>query len=498
MINRCWFRVWLFVGLYFVSLCVSATSVDPPKREVRAVWLSTIYGLDWPSRPVTGGWSAEAQKLELTRMLDKLADAHFNTVFVQARLRGDVIYRSVIEPAAKVFTGTYGVSPGYDPLAFVIEECHKRGMECHAWLVTFPVGTDQIVKQQGKRSVVKRYPKLCVKHQGEWYMDPGMPGTSDYILSLTQEIVDNYDIDGIHFDYIRYPENAKRFNDKKTYSQYGKRQALADWRRENINKMIARIYEWVKKAKPWVQVSSSPLGKYSRIPRVPNAGWTAYESVYQDAAAWMKDCKQDMLVPMMYYTHDNYFPFVDNWSENTNGRLFVAGLGAYRLLSNEGDWVLNDLTDQIDYARYYGGGGVAFFRAKNVTDNLKGLYDELCDTYFKYPAQLPPLTWLNDSVPPAPGQVRVEREGDELKLSWDAPADSTEPLTYTVYYSYTDSVNTEASAAILATGVRGCEMYITPPQSEMIFSFTVTASSRYHIESPAAPETFYYHSDSIH
>lgn len=499
MTREYWNRALLLLGLCVLSTCIYALSVDPPKQEVRAVWLSTIYGLDWPAKPVSGVRTVEHQKQELIRMLDKLAEANFNTVFIQTRLRGDVIYRSVIEPMSNVFTGTYDKSPGYDPLAYVIEECHKRGMECHAWLVTYPVGNDKIVKEQGKRSVVKRYPKLCIKHQGEWYMDPGMPGTSDYILSLVQEVVENYDVDGVHFDYVRYPENATRFNDKTSYAQYGKKQNHSVWRRENINRMMTRIYDWVKSAKPWVQVSSSPLGKYSRIPRVPNAGWTAYESVYQDAASWMKECKQDMLVPMMYYTHDNYFPFVDNWTENANGRLFVAGLGAYRLLTEEGDWVLNDLTDQIDYARYYGGGGVAFFRAKNIVDNLKGVYDELCDNYFKYPAQLPPMTWLNDSVPSVPGQVYVERVGDELKLSWDAPQDDTsDALTYTVYYSYADSIQTTSSTAILATGLRSCEMYITPPQKEMIFSFTVTASSRYRIESPTAPETFYYHSDSIH
>lgn len=477
--------------VFFLLQAIGA--VESPKHEIRAVWLTTIYGLDWPKKPATTEAGRKAQQQELCSMLDKLADANFNTVFLQVRLRGDVIYRSAIEPASKTFSGKYGTMPGYDPLAFAIEECHKRGMECHAWFVTFPVGTDKAVKEQGKLSVVKRKPKLCKRHNGEWYLDPGVPETADYILSLVKELVNGYDIDGIQFDYIRYPEQAKTFPDKAVHQKYGKSTRLADWRRENINKMVYRIYDWVKQAKPWVQVSSSPLGKYNRIERVPNAGWTAYESVFQDPKMWMEKGKQDMIVPMMYYLHDNFFPFVDNWVENCNGRLVVPGLGAYRMDKSEADWTVNDITDQIDYSRYYGGAGATFFRCENVLDNTKGLYNELKDNYYKYPAQLFPLTWLNDRVPVAPGEIRVDREGDELKLSWQKPSEEKEDLTYTVYYSLTDSIDTAAAKCMLATGIRDTVLYLpVGPNEERGYSFSVSASTRYHIESQPSPETYYY------
>ena len=177
--------------------------------------------------------------------------------------------------------------PGYDPLAFAIEECHKRGMECHAWFVTFPVGTDKAVKEQGKLSVVKRKPKLCKRHNGEWYLDPGVPETADYILSLVKELVNGYDIDGIQFDYIRYPEQAKTFPDKAVHQKYGKSTRLADWRRENINKMVYRIYDWVKLANPgfrsavrrWVNITVSngflmPDGRRTKVfSRTLKCGW---------------------------------------------------------------------------------------------------------------------------------------------------------------------------------------------------------------------------------
>lgn len=488
-----------FFLLLAVLFCSQwAYAIQYPKKEVRAVWLTTVYGLDWPQRVAASEDSRKAQQEAVCGMLDRLQEANFNTVFFQVRMRGDVAYRSDIEPASAVFSGKYGRLPGYDPLAFMVAECHKRGLECHAWFVTFPVGSDKIVREQGRLSVVKRHPELCKHHKGEWFLDPGVPGTADYILKLVKEIVNGYDIDGIHFDYIRYPEAARNFPDKITYRKYGRKMRLEDWRRQNINRMVYRIYDWVKLVKPWVQVSSSPLGKYNRIPRVPNAGWTAYESVYQDAAQWLLAGKQDMIVPMMYYLHENFFPFVDNWVENANGRMIVPGLGAYRLLKEEADWTLTDLTDQIDYSRYFGGAGCSFFRCGNILSDEKGVYTELRDNYYRYPAQLPPLTWLNDSVPSAPEEIRVERLENELKLSWEKPAGEKQDLTYTVYYSLTDSIDTSSAQQMLATNIHGTELYLpVSPHREQGYLFVITSSTRYHIESLPSRETYYYLSKYI-
>ena len=488
-----------FFLLLAVLFCSQwAYAIQYPKKEVRAVWLTTVYGLDWPQRVAVSEDSRKTQQEAVCEMLDRLQEANFNTVFFQVRMRGDVAYRSDIEPASAVFSGKYGRLPGYDPLAFMVAECHKRGLECHAWFVTFPVGSDKIVREQGRLSVVKRHPELCKHHKGEWFLDPGVPGTADYILKLVKEIVNGYDIDGIHFDYIRYPEAARSFPDKITYRKYGRKMRLEDWRRQNINQMVYRIYDWVKLVKPWVQVSSSPLGKYNRIPRVPNAGWTAYESVYQDAAQWLLAGKQDMIVPMMYYLHENFFPFVDNWVENANGRMIVPGLGAYRLLKEEADWTLTDLTDQIDYSRYFGGAGCSFFRCGNILSDEKGVYTELRDNYYRYPAQLPPLTWLNDSMPSAPEEIRVERLENELKLSWEKPAGEKQDLTYTVYYSLTDSIDTSSAQQMLATNIHGTELYLpVSPHREQGYLFVITSSTRYHIESLPSRETYYYLSKYI-
>ena len=257
--------------------------------------------------------------------------------------------------------------------------------------------------------------------------------------------------------------------------------------------MVSMIYDWVKEVKPWVQVSSSPLGKYNRIPKVPNAGWTAYESVFQDPRKWLEMGKHDMVVPMMYYKFDNFFPFVDNWVEISNGRMVVPGLGAYRMGKKEADWEKTDITDQIDYSRYYGGAGCSFFRCANVLDNTKGIYKELKDVYYKYPAQLPPLTWLSNSVPEAPAEVNVTRKQNELVLTWKPQHTGSDTLTYTVYYSLKGSIDTEASTSILATGLRSTSLNIPiDNETEKLYTFCVTSSSRYRIESKPSQETSYY------
>jgi len=481
-----------------LSILLSVTSLSyiqaQSKTEVRAVWLTTNYGLDWPRHIANSERSRLAQQEELCTILDSLQAAHFNMVLLQVRSRGDVIYDSQIETASSTFSGTYGELPGYDPLAFAIDECHNRGMECHAWLVTFPVGTDRVVKAEGSRSVVKRHPELVKRFNGTWFLNPGNPETGDYLLSVVQELVNKYDIDGVHFDYIRYPGDAYNFPDKAEYKKYGGEfNSIEDWRRDNVNQVVYKIYDWVKKVKPWVQVSSSPLGKAARIAAFPDAKWTGYEMVYQDAREWMMRGKHDMVVPMMYYQNDNFYPFVCDWVDHSAGRYAVAGLGAYRM-EDESDWMVSDVTKQIDYVRENGMAGCAFFRCANVVKNA-GLFNALKNDYYKYPALLPPLTWLDKYVPAQPDPVVVKREGNNLVLTW-AERDKTKPLTYTLYCSHTNRIDSDSAKCVLATHLTE-NRYVIPVDktTDQGYLFSVSASTRYRNESPLSREVFYYCSE---
>ena len=183
--------IFLLISLICLGSMQKLTA--QPKQEVRAAWVTAVYGLDWPRTRATSPQKIQQQKNELIEILDKLRDAHFNTVLFQTRTRGDVLYQSAIEPYNSILTGQVGKDPGYDPLAFAIEECHKRGMECHAWMVTIPLGNRKHVAALGKASVTKKKPAICVPYKREYFLNPGNPQTKEYLMSLVREVVERYD-----------------------------------------------------------------------------------------------------------------------------------------------------------------------------------------------------------------------------------------------------------------------------------------------------------------
>ena len=347
------------------------------KYEVRAVWLSTISGLDWPHTKANTEEGRRRQKQELCQMLDQLQQNGINTVFLQTRTRAAVIYPSEIEPWDVALTGEYDKSPGYDPLQFAIEECHARGMECHAWIVTVPALKVQQSKAMGRRALTKTHPQLLYKKNGTYYLDPALPGTANYLERLCHEITSRYDIDGIHLDYIRYPENTDKDR--------------AQWKRDNITAIVRQLYRAIKKEKPWVRVSCSPVGKYRDVSRFSARGWDAYHAVFQDAVLWMKEDIMDMVVPMMYFKDNHFFPFAADWQQQSHGKVVVPGLGIYFMDPKEKDWDLHEITRELQFVRQWEMGGAAFFRTQFLLNDTKGLQTWLRHHYYYHPALLPPL-----------------------------------------------------------------------------------------------------------
>ncbi|MDR1882680.1 MAG: family 10 glycosylhydrolase [Prevotella sp.] len=460
-----------------------------PPTEVRAVWLATNWGLDWPVQ----GTSPDAQKKQLCAILDLLQDANFNVVLFQTRVQGRVFYKSGIEPLSAYFNH----SGEFDPLAFAIEECHKRGMECHAWLITYPMEKAQIkYTGRGKRkkaTVINNKPDHYKEVNGTWFLDPGRPETKKLLASIVNEIVANYDVDGIHFDYIRYPSNTRKFPDDDTYRKYGNGKNLHDWRRDNINQLVTEIYDNVKSIKRWVQISSSPLGRYRVLNHIsPNDGWTAYETVFQDAGHWMKSGKHDLLFPMMYYRDHQFYPFLDDWMANSNGRIVVPGLGIYQM--DEQNWPLEDILSQVKYIRDNKIKGQAYFRAGNVFGNPTGIKDSI-RAYYSTPAKLPPLTWLDSISPNSPviTQVYKDHEGC-LNIKWDSP-DDNETFTYNVYASPAEDMDINNPGNILATGLRTNSYSFPASAGEFGYYYFVTASDRYHNESVPCFPAYFVHSE---
>ena len=442
---------------------VLTTQAQTPKHEVRAVWLTTIGGIDWPH-----SYSMTSQKQELIRILDQLQQAGINTVLIQARVRGTTIYPSSLEPWDGCLTGKPGTSPGYDALQFCIDECHKRGMECHAWIVTIPVGKWNTL---GCKQLRQKFPKLIVKIGEEGYMNPEKSETGDYLAKICAEVTRKYDVDGIHLDYIRYPETWKL---KVTRSQG----------RQFITDIVRKINRSVKALKPWVKVSCSPIGKYDDLSRYKSGGWNANTTVCQDAQGWLRDGLMDALFPMMYFQGNNFYPFVVNWKEFSYGRIIAPGLAVYMLHPKEKNWSLDIIQREMNVVRNEGL-GYTFFRSKFFTDNTKGIYTFTKD-FNAYPALIPPMTWAKKQAPSSVRNLEISRGMTADMLSWARAKDNSggDYLLYNIYASETYPVNTDDAANLIA--IRQRTESLSVPHRGRALNYAVTAIDRYGNESLAA------------
>ena len=417
-------------------MCISASifmTMAQPKSEVRAVWLTTNSGLDWPKAVYT----EDEQKMALNDILDKLQTAHFNTIVFQVQVKGDVLWDSKIQPFLMNVSGNGAKSITWDVCKYVIDECHKRNMECHAWIVPYRVGTANEAaryKNNQIKHVTTSHPEMCVLYNNAYYLDPGLPEVRTYLLDLYRELVTNYDFDGTNFDYTRYP--GSDFNDASSYAKYGNGMSKADWRRENINTFVAEFYDMVKSVKPTMKVGAAPIGTYKNVSGYGNM--TAYGDVYQDAAEWMRRGKHDLLIPQMYWNEKYGFsPNMTTWVDNCDGRQIVVGLAPYKMIDSN-NWDVSVVTDQIEKIRAkLGMSGICFFRADHVIGSeskVQSLYLELIDNYFKYPAHIVPMDYNGITKPDAPTNVCVEKIGDNYTISWDALA-SDSVKYYCVYAS---------------------------------------------------------------
>lgn len=450
-------------------LTAALTLAAQPKYEVRAVWLTTIGGIDWPHSYASSNYSIERQKDELRNILDRLQRANINTVLLQTRIRATTIYPSEYEPWDGCLSGKPGKSPGYDALKFAIDECHRRGMELHAWVVAIPVGKWNAT---GCARLRKRHPGLVKKIGAEGYMDPEKPQTAEYLADLCAEITGNYDVDGIHLDYIRYHETWPM--------KVSRRQGRA-----NITNIVRAISYRVKSIKPWVKMSCSPIGKYKDLSRFSSYGWNAYERVCQDAQAWLRDGLMDALFPMMYFRGNQFYPFALDWSEQSYGRIVAPGLGIYFMSPGEKDWPLSDITREMLTLRHYGMGH-AYFRSKFFTGNVKGIYDFAKETFNRHPALIPPMTWESTAIPVTPSALnRKKHSGDVEMLSWRPVDKDTTKIMYNVYCSREYPVNTDDACNLMMARLQKTSIIIPRDPSRY---YAVTALDRYGNESKPLQE----------
>ena len=448
------------IRVFLLLLLVLNVQAQSPKHEVRAVWLTTIGGIDWPH-----SYSRTQQQQELIRTLNQLQQANINTVLIQARVRATTIFPSDMEPWDGCLSGKPGTSPGYDALQFCIDECHKRGMECHAWIVTIPVGK---WNNYGCKQLRQKMPNVIVKIGEEGYMNPEKKETGDYLAKFCREVTRRYDIDGIHLDYIRYPETWKL--------KVGRQQG-----RQYITDIVRKIHRAVKSEKPWVKMSCSPIGKYDDLSRFRSNGWNANTTVCQDAQAWLRDGLMDALFPMMYFQGNNFYPFAVNWKEYSYGRIIAPGLAVYMLHPREKDWSLNVITREMNVLREMNLGHT-FFRSKFLTDNTKGIYSFTKD-FNSVPALIPPMSWERKQAPTTPRELTLQRGMSIDRLSWQAARDRSggDYITYNIYASQDYPVDWSKAENIIAQRVR--KQSLAVPHGGQALNYAVTAVDRYGNES---------------
>lgn len=375
-----------------VPVPVPTTPVDTG-GSMRGVWISTVFNLDWPS---TGSYNNQTkQQQEYVQLLDELQGMGMNTVFVQVRPSADALYPSSLVPWSKVLTGTQGKNPGYDPLAFMIEETHRRGMEFHAWFNPFRANTDAKTDQLAANHVVKQHPDWIVNSSSKLYINPGIPQARQQIIKEIMEVVSRYDIDGVHLDDYFYPSNGT-FNDDATYKAYNSKKIAnkADWRRDNINQFVQQLNASIKSAKPGVKFGISPFGVWRNIAVDPTgsdtkAGVTAYDNMYADVRTWIKQGWLDYVTPQIYWSMSfapaQYDKLVTWWSDEvrgTNVKLYI-GHSPYKLGTAEAGWQnAQEIINQLDYnALHPEVQGSIFFSAKDLRKNPLGLIQALSSYY---------------------------------------------------------------------------------------------------------------------
>ena len=440
-------------------------TIASPKEEVRAVWLTTIGGLDWPHSYSQSANSAKKQQTEFCRILDQLAAAGINTILLQTRIRATTIFPSDYEPWDGALSGFPEKSPGYDALAFCIEQCHLRGMKLQAWVVCIPAGK---WNGTGCRRLRRTHPSMMKKVGDEGFLNPEKAETATYLANLCADIARRYDVDGIHLDYIRYPDGWGKIRDK----EYG---------RECITRIVREVHDAVKAEKKWIVLSCSPVGKYADTKRQWSHGWNARDAVCQDAALWLERGYMDMLFPMMYFRGQNFYPFAIDWQERSSGKIIAPGLGIYFMHPRESNWSLDDITREFEVARQYGLSN-CMFRSKFFTDNTKGIYDYFSKTFATTPSLQPAMTWLSSSRPSAPTGLIIRKDDETTTLQWDDNGGK-----YNVYGSGSWPVDIQKGANLLATELVSNSITFRSPHTFNYFA--VTTVDRYGNESEATQST---------
>ena len=398
-----------------ISLClaiVCSFAQDGPVYEFRGVWIATVDNIDWPQK---NQFNVDSQKADFIRQLDLHKANGMNAMVVQVRPATDAFYPSPYEPWSQWLTGVQGKPPVpfYDPLQFMIEESHKRGLEFHAWLnpyrANFSIGKASIAPAH----ISRLHPEWFLSYGGKLYFDPGNREGQQWVLNVIRDIVQRYDVDAIHMDDYFYPYRiaGKEFPDAVSYAADPRGLNREDWRRSNVDTIIYNIEKVIKDEKPWVKFGISPFGVWRNQDKdstgsATQAGQTNYDDLYADILLWLKNGWIDYVAPQLYweigFKKAPYETLIEWWSRNTYGRHLYIGQGIYRSLEKSASSAAwknpNELPNQIKLLRNTPNvHGSIYFSSTSFDRNPNGWVDTLRNNYYNKPAQIPPMDWLPEN-----------------------------------------------------------------------------------------------------
>jgi uncharacterized lipoprotein YddW (UPF0748 family) len=424
-----------------LAACVRGSrgpAVPPPppevQREFRGVWVATVQNIDWPSRP---GLSTAEQQRELVALLDRARSLNLNAVVLQVRPATDALYASSLEPWSEYLTGTMGQAPSpyYDPLAFAVAEAHRRGIELHAWFNPYRARQAGAKSPVAANHVSVTRPDLVRRYGALQWMDPGEPETQAHSLAVVLDVVRRYDVDGVHIDDYFYPykvaDAAGRkldFPDSASYARYvagGGALGRDDWRRENVNQFVRRLYAQVRAAKPWVKVGVSPFGIARPGQPAGVCCFDQYAELYADARKWLREGWLDYWTPQLYWKiaapQQSYPKLLAYWAgENVRGRHLWPGNYLSRVGTGKEPWPVAEIDSQIALTRAQPGAtGNVHFSMKALTANQGGVADALGEGAYAVPALVPATEWLPGR---APGTPSVAVVGGSAPAALVAPA----------------------------------------------------------------------------
>lgn len=490
------------LALTFSLLIAAITLFSQNQPEFRAVWIATVDNIDWPTK---GNYNSDSQKQEFIRILDMHQRNGINAVIAQIRPATDAFYPSPYEPWSEWLTGKQGTPPVpyYDPLQFMIEETHKRGMEFHAWCNPYRAVFDLAKSTIAPTHITRIHPEWFLNYGDKKYFDPGNKDAQQFVVKVIRDVVSRYAVDAIHFDDYFYPYRiaGKEFPDTGTYTQYGNGLTKDDWRRSNVDSVILFLSKAIKEENKTCRFGISPFGVWRNIDKDPEgsatqAGQTNYDDLYADILLWLKMGWIDYVAPQLYWEFGQprapYEVLLDWWSKHTYGKHCYIGLAPYRANSNPAWKDKTQLPRQIQALRNTPNiQGMIFFSSKSFATNPNGWSDSLRLNYFAQPAAIPSMSWIQSSNSAKP-VLKVKTSSSSANFIEIEVNSATATNLVKNYLVYEVSNNTSDSSSAQARKLikvlpasTGTNKFVVPQLSDKPVKYAVTSVDYNNQESEA-------------